>query len=57
MAMSEYKPHTVLSAIVFLGTSALLTISDADGWTYFAAFGFALFIGWIYEQDTKKKTK
>jgi hypothetical protein len=55
--MSEYKPHTILSGIVFLGIGTLLTISDADGWTYFAAFGIALFVGWIYEQDTKKKTK
>jgi hypothetical protein len=55
--MSEYKSHTILSGIVFLGIGTLLTISDADGWTYFAAFGIALFVGWIYEQDTKKKTK
>jgi hypothetical protein len=53
--MSEYKSHTVLSAIVFLGISILLGVSNAPGWTYFGAFGFALFIGWIYEQDTKKE--
>jgi hypothetical protein len=55
--MSEYKPHTIFSAIVFLMIGTILTLSDADGWTYFAALGVAGFAGWAFEQETKKKTK
>ena len=49
--MAGYTKQSRVAGITFMGIVVLALATDAPDWILIPAFGLAMFIGWLSEQD------